>query len=64
MVESAEREGLKQRIRQMTEFLNEQLLELQTYDEQLARRLIEKVTVFDERFEVEFKSGTSIDVKK
>ncbi len=28
------------------------------------RRLIEKVTVYDERFEVEFKSGTKMDVEK
>ena len=27
------------------------------------RRLIEKVTVYDERFEVEFKSGAKVDVE-
>ncbi|PRR82204.1 site-specific recombinase [Clostridium luticellarii] len=64
LIESAEREGLKQRIRQMTEFLNEQLLEIETYDEHLVRRLIEKITVHDERFEVEFKSGMSMEVER
>lgn len=64
LVESTEREGLKQRISQMTKFLNKKILEIKTYDEQLVRRLIEKVTVYDEGFEVEFKSGTSIDVER
>lgn len=47
----------------MTELLNEQLLEIETYYEQLVRRLIEKVTVHDERFGVEFKSGISMEVE-
>ncbi|MGI6537835.1 MAG: integrase [Caldicoprobacterales bacterium] len=37
--------------------------ELQEYDEQLVRRLIEKITVFDEKLTVEFKSGVELDVK-
>lgn len=62
LVESAEREGQKQRIREMREFLERQSTEITEYDELLVRRLIEKVTVYDERFEVEFKSGTKVDV--
>lgn len=33
-------------------------------DEQLVRRLIAKVTVYEERFEVEFKSGMTVDVER
>ena len=62
LVESAEREGLKQRIREMREFLEQQSIEVTEYDELLVRRLIEKVTVYNERFEVEFKSGAKVDV--
>lgn len=62
LTESAEREGLKQRIREMREFLEQQSAEVTEYDELLVRRLIEKVTVYDERFEVEFKSGAKVDV--
>ena len=62
LVESAEREGLKQRIRKMQEFLEQQSTEVTEYDELLVRRLIEKVTVYDGRFEVEFKSGAKVDV--
>ena len=46
----------------MTDFLNEQSYELEEYDEQLVRRLIEKVTVFDNKLTVEFKSGVESDV--
>ena len=64
LVESAEREGLKQRIREMREFLEQQSTEVTEYDELLVRRLIEKVTVYDEWFEVEFKSGAKVDVER
>ena len=57
LIENAEREGLKKRIVEMTEFLDEQTRE----DEHLVRILIEKVTFFDEKFTVEFKSGVEID---
>ena len=50
------------RIAEMREFLDSQPTEVLEYDEQLVRRLLEKVTVYDERFEVEFKSGMTVDV--
>lgn len=37
--------------------------ELEDNDEQLVRRLIEKVTVFDDKLTVEFKSGVEIDIE-
>lgn len=64
LVESAEREGLKKRIAEMREFLTSQTTAVSEYDEQLIRRLIEKVTVYDERFEVEFKSGMKVDAER
>lgn len=64
LAESAEREGLKQRIAEMREFLETQPAEISEYDELLVRRLIEKVTVYDERFEVEFKSGAMVGVER
>lgn len=57
LVENAKREGVKQRIREMREFLEQQSTDVTEYDELLVRWLIEKVTVYDERFGVEFKSG-------
>lgn len=63
LVKNAEREGRRQRIAEMTEFLSEQSNWLKVYDEQLVRKLIEKVTVFDYKLTVEFKSGFEIDVE-
>lgn len=62
LTESAEREGVKKRIAEMREFLDSQATEVLEYDEQLVRRLVEKITVYDERFEVEFKSSMTVDV--
>lgn len=64
MAENAEREGLKQRISEMQEFLTEQMEQIEEYDESLVRRMVEKVTVYEEKFMVEFKSGTSVDVER
>lgn len=63
MVEDAEREGTRQRVQEMMEYLKEQAVEITEYDEQLVRRLIEKIIVFDEKFVVEFKAGISFDIK-
>ena len=38
--------------------------QIEEYDETLVRRMIEKITVYEDRFTVEFKSGTSVDVKR
>lgn len=64
MAENAEREGLKQRIAEMQEFLAEQMEQIEEYDESLVRRMVEKVTVYEEKFSVEFKLGTSVDVER
>ena len=61
LVENADREGKRQRFAEMSDFFNEQSCELEEYDEQLVRRLIEKVTIRDDRIEVEFKSGVKIE---
>ena len=62
LTENAEREGLKQRIAEMKQFLTEQTEQIEEYDEFLVRRMIEKVTIYDDRFTIEFKSGTNIDI--
>ncbi|WP_301006711.1 hypothetical protein [Helicobacter sp. UBA3407] len=64
MTQDAERDGRRQRIGEMREFLEKQANELLAYDEQLVRRLVEKIIVYEERLTVEFKSGLEIDVEK
>lgn len=64
MVENANRDELKKRIADMSAFLQEQPTTITEYDEQLVRRLIEKVTVYEDKFTVEFKSGLAVDVEQ
>lgn len=63
-VDNAECEGMKQRISEMQQFLAEQTQNITKYDEHLVHRLIEKIMVYDESVTVEFKSGTSVDVRR
>jgi site-specific DNA recombinase len=48
----------------MSTFLKKQSTALAGYDEQLVRRLIEKVTIYEDKFTVEFKSGMTVDVNE
>lgn len=64
MAENAERERLKQRIAEMKQFLAEQTEQIEEYDESLVRRMVERITVYEDKFTVEFKSGTSVDVDR
>lgn len=51
------------RMEDMAAFLDSQTEAGMEYSEALVRRLIEKITVYDEKLTVEFKSGFSIDVE-
>lgn len=62
LLENANRDELKKRIADMSTFLKKQSTALTEYDKQLVRRLIDKVTVFEDKFTVEFKSGVTVDV--
>lgn len=64
LAQDAERDGRRQRIDEMRAFLMEQLNEPLAYDEQLVRRLVEKITVSEDRLTVEFKSGLELDVER
>lgn len=64
MAQDAERDGRRQRIEEMRAFLEGQVNEPLAYDEQLVRRLVEKIIVYEERLTVEFKSGVEIYVER
>ena len=64
LTQDAERDGRRQRIEEMRAFLREQANEPLGYDEQLVRRLVEKITVYEDKLMVEFKSGLEIDVER
>ncbi len=62
LADAAARQGLRDKVNDLVAFLDEQTTEITEYSETLVRRLIEKITVYDEKLTVEFKSGLEIDV--
>ena len=62
-VENAGRDDLRKRNAEMSIFLRTQPTVIKEYDEKLVRRLINKVTVHEDRFEVVFRSGVTVDVE-
>ena len=63
LTENAEREGKRERIEEMMKFIYDQSVELQEYDEQLVRKLIERITIHDAKISIEFKSSVEIDIE-
>ena len=63
LTEAAKRKDVKDRIDDLASFLDEQTEAITEYSETLVRRLIEKITVYDEMLVVEFKSGLQIEVQ-
>ena len=63
-LESAGRDEQNKRISDMGTFLREQPAALTEYDEPLVRMLVEKVTVYEDKFAVEFKSGLTVEVNE
>ena len=55
--------GYKKRITELEEFLQGIDFELTQYDEQLVRSYIQKITVYNGRYEVEFKAGIKLDIE-
>ena len=64
VTKDAEQEMLRKRINEMRHFLQTQTSRITEYDEQLDRRLIEKITVYDDKLIFEFKSGMTIEPKR
>jgi site-specific DNA recombinase len=63
MVENSNRDEFKQRMADMSTFIKEQPTAITEYDEPLVRQFIEKVTIFENKFTVDFKSAVTADVE-
>ena len=63
LVENANRDEMRKRIADMSAFLREHPTTITEYDEQLVRRLIEKVIIYEDKLTVVFKSGITVDVE-
>lgn len=51
-----------ERIKELQDFIGQQSNELTDFDEKLVKRWLRQITVWDDHYTVELKSGLSIDV--
>ena len=63
LAEAAERSDLQERMNDMIAFLDEMPTMLTEYSDAITRRLVEKITIYDEKIVVELKSGLQMEVE-
>ena len=63
LVEDANRAAMKQRLDELEEFQDEHQEPVTDYDEGMVRRLIERITVYEDHLDFEFKSGLETEVQ-
>ena len=51
------------RINELNDFISQQDTELTEFDENLARRWLKEIVVWDDRFSVELKSGVVVEIE-
>lgn len=62
---SIEKEKNQQsRLMELEEFLDNQELEIDSYDEELVRKLVDKIVVYEKKLKVIFKSGLEVEIEK
>ena len=59
--QNAQRQTKRQRVAEMTEFLDSQIGMLTEYDDRLTRQLVERIMLFGDRLSVTFRSGVEIE---
>ena len=62
-LDSCRREETINRIKELQAFIADQETDITDFDEDMIKKLIEKITVFTDHFTVEFKSGITIDIE-
>lgn len=60
LLEMAEEKNEQSRLKELEEFLDNQELEIESYDEELVRKLVEKIVVYDDDLKIVFKSGLEV----
>lgn len=57
------REKTRKHIAELQDFIGSQQSEITKFDESLIRKLVQQITVYDDHFTVEFKSGLAIEIE-
>ena len=63
LLEDAQNISLRQQVEYIKSFLDEQDSRITEYDETLVRKLIEKITVYEDHLLFEFKSGLEAEIE-
>ena len=63
LAEAAKRSDQQERMNDMISFLDEMPEALTEYSDAITRRLVEKITIYDEKIVVELKSGLQMEVE-
>ena len=59
----AEEKNEQSRLKELEECLENQELDIESYDEDLVRKLIDKIVVYEEKLKVIFKSGIEVEIE-
>jgi site-specific DNA recombinase len=62
LVEDASLSGENERINELIEFIRKNKFRTLEYDDKLVRKIIQNVTVYDDRFIIAFKSGIEMEI--
>lgn len=62
-IDTSARDEQIERITELQDFIKQQSTELTEFDENLARRWLKKITVYEDKYTVEFKSGVNVDIE-
>ena len=54
----------KRRIRELLKFIERQQSKITVFDGSLVKKLLEKVTIYDDYMEFRFKSGVTVSIEK
>lgn len=64
LVEHAKTEGVKQRINELSEYINSEDTRITEYDEKLVRKYIDQIKVYDDKFVICFKAKLEIIINR
>lgn len=64
LVKHAQQEGVKQRINELIELIQEQPPKLTEFDDKMVRKYIEQIEVFDDKFIVRFKAKFELELTR
>lgn len=63
-VDTVVRDEQMKQISNLQDFIKDQPTDITEFDETLVKRLIAKITVFEDHFTVDFKSGHTIEIEE